>query len=114
MAENKKTSNSKSSSKKTSTSKKSSSKSNVWGINKIAFFTICAVAFLYCIAFICSACGLQLKIVSALQGVATAIMICLVAILAWRYVSGKPMIWKVLYALCILLVLIGIVLPLII
>lgn len=101
-------SSSSSSSKKTSTKK-----SSTVSLNKISFYTICAVAILYLVGMILSLCNANLKIVSALQGLATAIMICIVGILAWRYVRNRPTVWKVLYIVCLLVVIVGIIIPLI-
>lgn len=99
------------------TSKKSSSSSQgrtVWSLNKISMWTIVAVALLYVVSMILSLVGVNLKIVSALQGVATAIMIIIVAILAWRYVRAKQVVWKVLYVLALLLVVVGVIVPLVV
>lgn len=101
-------------SSKSSKSSSSSSKSSSWGLNKISFWTIVAVTVLYAIALILSACGINATVVNALQGLATAIMIVIVAILAWRYVRSKQMIWKVLYFVCLLIVIAGIIVPLVI
>lgn len=109
----KKTSSSSSKSTKSSSSS-SSSKKTIWGLNKISFWTIVAVTFLYALSLILSACGINMKVVSALQGVATAIMIVIVAVLAWRYVRPKQMVWKVLYVICLLIVIAGIIVPLVI
>ncbi len=106
----------KSTTQKSSSSKKSSN-SNIftkWGINKISFYTICAVAVLYLIAMILAACGVSSVVVSALQGLASAIMICIVAVLGWRYVRTKPIVWQVLYGVCLLVVILGIIIPLVI
>ncbi len=108
MATKKSSTSSSSSSKKTSTRKSSS-----LSLNKISFYMICAVAILYLVSMILSLCGLNLKIIVALQGLATAIMICVVGILAWRYVRNRPTVWKVLYFVCLLVVIIGIIIPLI-
>ena len=87
--------------KKTNTkqTKSSQTKSSgtAWGINKISMWTIVAVAVLYLISMILSLAGVNLKVVSAMQGLATAIMICIVGVLAYRYVAKKPTVWKVLY-----------------
>lgn len=99
---------------KKSSSSSSSSKRTVWGLNKISFWTIVAVTFLYAVTLVLAACNVNLKVVSALQGVATAIMIIIVAILAWRYVRPKPMVWKVLYVICLLIVIAGIIVPLVV
>ena len=96
------------SSKSSSSSKKSS-----WGLNKISFWVIVAVTIIYAVSLVLGACGINLVVVSALQGVATAIMITIVAILAWRYVRPKQAVWKVLYFICLLIVIAGIIVPLV-
>ena len=103
-----------SSSKSSSSSSSSSSKRSVWGLNKISFWVIVAVTVLYAVSLILSAIGGSglMTAVRILQGIATAIMIVIVAILAWRYVRPKPMVWKVLYIICLLIVIAGIIVPL--
>ncbi len=114
MAEQKKTSSKSSSSSTKKTTSSSSSRSTLWGLNKISFWVIGAMAILYLVASILSICGVNLKVVSALQGVATAMAICIAAVLAWRYVKNKQTVWKVLYFVLLLVVLLGIILPLVI
>ncbi len=99
---------------KTKKSSSSSGSSNKWGLNKVSMYTIFAVALLYVVSLILSVCGVNFKIVSALQGVATAIMIVIVAILAWRYVKPKQFVWKMLYVICLLLVVAGVIVPLVV
>lgn len=111
MAEKKKTTTQ---SKSTKTTKSSSSKKTVWSLNKISMWTICAAAILYLVSLILSLCGVNFKVVSALQNLATAIMIVIVSILAWRYVAKKPAVWKVLYIVCLLVVIAGIIVPLVV
>lgn len=98
---------------KKSSSSSSSSKRSPWGLNKVSFWTIVAATLLYAIALVLSVCGVSLKVVGALQGVATAVMIIIVSILAWRYVRPKPAVWKVLYVICLLVVIAGIIVPLV-
>ena len=112
MATQKKSSSSQSKSSSSSSSS-SSSKKTFWGLNKISFWTIVAVTILYAIALILSACGVSATAVNALQGIATAIMIVIVSILAWKYVRPKQMVWKVLYFVCLLIVIAGIIVPLV-
>lgn len=128
MAEAKK-STSKPASKKTTkttetkqTSSSTSSKKNTrrssgirtWGLNKISFWCIGAMAILYLVASILALCGVNFKVVSVLKDCATALAICIVAVLAWRYVAPKQTVWKVLYIVLLLVVLLGIVLPLVV
>ena len=102
-------------SKSKSSSSSSSSKKTVWSLNKISFWTIVAVTILYAVALILSAINASslAAAVKALQGIATAIMVIIVSILAWRYVRPKQAVWKVLYAICLLIVIAGIIVPLI-
>lgn len=97
-----------------STKKQSSSSGSKWGLNKVSFWLLVATAILYLVAMILAACNINFKVVSALQGVASALMICIVAYLAWKYVSKKPTVWKVLYVVVLLVVIVGIILPLVI
>lgn len=105
MAESKKT--------KKSSSSKSSSNGSFWSLNKISFWTIVAVTVLFAVSLILSAVGIGLQIIGVLNGIATAIMIIIVSILAWRFVRSKPFVWKILYIICLLIVLAGIVVPLV-
>ena len=110
MAETKKSSSSKSSS---SSSSSSSKKSSMWGLNKISFYTIAAVAILYLISLILSACGVSSVAVMAMQNIGTAIMVGITAYLAWKYVRSKQTVWKVLYFVLLLVILAGIIVPLV-
>lgn len=102
-------------SKSSSSSSSSSNSGNrMWSLNKISFWTIVAVAILYLVGMVLSACGVSLKVVGVLQGIATAIMIAVVTVLAWKFVRNRQMVWKILYILCLLVVLIGIIIPLVV
>jgi hypothetical protein len=85
-----------------------------WSLNKISMYTIIAVAVLYLISMILSLVGVNSKIVGALQGIATAVMVCITAVLAWRYVKNKQAVWKILYVVCLLLVVVGVIIPLVV
>ncbi len=101
-------------SSKSSSSSSSSKRSSIWGLNKISFWTIVAATFLYAVALILAACKVSATAVSVLQNIATAVMIVIVSILAWRYVRPKQMVWKVLYVICLLIVIAGIIVPLVV
>lgn len=99
------------------TTKKSSSSSSSrtgWGLNKISFWTIVGVTILYIVSLIFTAIGASkfATVIGILQGIATAIMIIIVSVLAWRYVRNKQIVWKILYLICLLIVIVGIILPL--
>ncbi len=111
MAE-KKSTQSKSTSEKSSSSSKSTTIFG-WSLNKISFYTIGAVALFYLISAILAICGVSSLIITLLQNIGTAILICITAFLAWKYVKSKPTVWKILYFVILLIVLLGIVLPLV-
>lgn len=92
--------------------KKSSSGTSIT-LNKVSFWTLTVTAILYVVALILGQLGINLVIVSALEAVAAAVAICIVAVNAWRYVKGKNVVWKILYVVVLLVVLAGIVLPLV-
>lgn len=115
MAETKKSSSTKkTTTTKSSSSAKKSSSHTPWGLNKLSFWCIGAMAILYLIASILALCGVNLKVVSVLKDCATALAICIVAFLAWKYVRNKQTVWKVLYFVLLLVVLLGIILPLVV
>ena len=93
--------------------KKESSGGSGISLNKVSFWLIAVTAVLYLVAMILHLVEQNSVIVSALQSIATAIMIVVVAILAWRYVRTKPLVWKILYIVCLLVVIIGIIIPLV-
>ena len=101
----------KSSSTKSSQTK--SSRSSKWGLNKISMYVLVAVALLYVVSLLLACFDVNLVVVSALHGVAAAVMVIIVSILAWRYVKPKQAVWKVLYVICLLLVIVGIIVPLV-
>jgi hypothetical protein len=89
-------------------------KSNGIGINKISFYTLLSLAVLHMIATVLSLIGIGSTIVGYLQGVATAVALCILAFIAWRYVDSKPTSWKILYFIILLIALAGVILPLVI
>ena len=83
-------------------------------LNKFSFYVIGSIAILYIVNMILSLVGVGGKIVSVLAGVAAACTIVVCAILAWRFVRGKTMVWKVLYIVFMALVVVGVLVPLLV
>lgn len=93
---------------------KNSSGSGMWSLNKISFYTICAAAIIYLVSIILAAIGGKVASIAFIfQNIASAFMICIVAVNAWRYVKSKPTIWKVLYFIVLLVIIVGIIIPLV-
>ena len=95
--------------------KTTTSKNPFWGLNKLSFYTIATAAILYLVAAILALINADKlsTAVGVLQGFATAIMVCIVAVLAWKYARHKTTSWKVLYFVFLGLVILGIIIPLI-
>ena len=103
--------------KKNSEKKEKKSKSSggsVWSLNKIAFWSLTVIAVMYLLAGIFHFVGVEALANAAgwIQAVATAVALCLVSVLAYRYIRHKPVVWLVLYILVLLIVLAFIILPL--
>lgn len=89
-----------------------SKKSRSISLNEFSFWLIVAAAILYLVGLILSIPMIGLGNITAyLQSVAAALMICVVAILAWRYVANKPVVWKVLYFVVLLIIICGLIIP---
>ncbi len=82
-------------------------------INKVSFYVIAAVAGLYLISLIFALFRHHSLLIGVLQGIATAAMISIVAMHAWKYVKSKSKTWKIIFIVCLALVLVGVVIPLI-
>ena len=85
------------------------------GLNKLSFFTIGAAAILYLVSAIFTLTEMHnlVNVARVLSGFATAIMVCIVSVLAWKYARHKTTAWKVLYFVFLAIVVLGIVIPLI-
>lgn len=86
---------------------------NPISLNKVSFWLLVTAAVLYLLGMIFSVVNVPVlnNVCHVLLAVASAMMICVVAILAWRYVAHKEVVWKVLYFIVLLVALIGLVLP---
>lgn len=100
---------------KTTTTTTTTTRRAGWGLNKLSFYVMATAAVLYLIAAILSLINASklATAVGVLQGFATAIMVGIVAVLAWKYARHKPTSWKVLYFVFLGLVILGIIIPLI-
>lgn len=84
---------------------------NPISLNKIAFWLLVTAAILYLAGMVFSFVPALANIFGILLAVASALMLCVVAVLAWRYVAHKEVVWKVLYFIVLLVALVGLILP---
>ncbi len=103
----------KTSSSTSSTSSSSSRSHSGISLNKVSFYTLVIAAMLYLVAMILSLLKVNATVVMVLQNIALAFMVIIVAILSWRYVAHRPMVWKVLYILVLLVIIACIIVPLV-
>ena len=84
-------------------------------LNKFSFYVIGAIAILYIVTMILSLVHVKsAKIIPIMSAIAAVCTIVIVAILAWRYVRSKTMVWKVLYFIFLALVIVGVMVPLLV
>ncbi len=84
---------------------------NPISLNKLSFWLMGIAAILYLLGLIFSFIPAVAGVFNLLLAVASALMLCVVAVLAWRYVANKEVVWKVLYFLILLVALVGLILP---
>ena len=83
-----------------------------WSLRKVAFLTIVALGVLHLVSGLLAIFDLQ-SIVSGLQAVASAIATAVVAVLSWSYAAERTKEWKVIYFVCLLVVVLGMIVPLV-
>lgn len=95
--------------------KRHSNNGGGWNINKVGFWTLTIVALMYLVAQVLRWIGFNnsAAIANWIGAIAGAIALCLVAVLAYRYVRNKPVVWLILYILVLLIVIVFIILPLV-
>lgn len=101
--------------KNTKTTTTTTTHRSSFGLNKISFYTIGAAAILYLISAIFTLLDINslATVAKLLSGIASVIMICIVSVLAWKYVRSKTTVWKVLYFVFLAIVILGIIIPII-
>lgn len=83
-----------------------------WSLRKVAFLTIVALGVLHLVSAFLALFNLQ-SIVSGLQAVASAIATSIVAVLSWSFASERNKQWKIIYFVCLAVVILGIIVPLV-
>ena len=82
-----------------------------WSLNKISFWLMVAAAIILLVGMILKFIPGASAAAGWLLSVVTAFMVCVVAVLAYRFIRKKPTVWLVLYIVVLLVVLVGIVIP---
>lgn len=95
--------------------KKHSNNGGGWSVNKVSFWAITIVALMYLAAQVLRWIGFNnsAAVANWVGAVAGAIGLCIVAVLGFRYVRHKPVVWLVLYIIVLLILLVFIILPLV-
>ena len=77
----------------------------------MSFWLLLVAAVVYLVNMILHLVGIGSTIVNWIGAAAAALMICVVAVLAWKYVRNKQTVWIILYFVILLVALVGLVLP---
>lgn len=97
--------------------KKNNNKKNYnnggWGMRKFSFWTIGAICILQLTIMVLSLLNLSdfNGILGALKSLAMILALIIPAMVAWDYVKNKQTVWKVLYFIFLLVLLITIIIP---
>lgn len=88
------------------------SNKNKNSLNSVAFYALAAVAFVYLITTILANVGLSVpyNILGIINMIAQLCILLICIILAWRFVANKATVWKVLYFLVVLIIVVCMVL----
>ena len=83
-------------------------------LSKISFWTIFLVTILYATSIILSVLNIQTWIIGAISSVATGLLVLIAALQGWNYVKAKAVLYKIVYIICLAVVIAGIVVPMVI
>lgn len=86
-------------------------KNGGWGINKFSFYAIGVFCVLLLTIMVLNLVGVSTWILPALEAVVKALLLIVPAVCAWNYVANKQTVWKVLYFIFLLILLITIIIP---
>lgn len=99
---------------KKSSSSSSSGGSRMWSMNKISFWTIVVASIVYLLGVVLGKLVPSLGVlVGIAQSIVIVVMTTIVAIHAWKFVRNRQTIWIVLFVVCLLVILVGIILGLV-
>ena len=80
-------------------------------IGFLAFCVTMFAAILYLVAMSLSFFEIDVKIVDTLQSIASALMICIVSVIGWRFVKTRNTVWKTIYVMVLLIVVASVIIP---
>ena len=86
---------------------------NHWSLSKVAFLVIIALAVLHLLSSLFAIFGIPTKIISSIQAIASGIATAIVAIVSWNYAKQRNKEWKIIYFVCLAVVILCIIVPLV-
>ena len=86
---------------------------NHWSLSKVAFLVIIALAVLHLLSSLFAIFGIPTKIISSIQAIASGIATAIVAIVSWNYAKQRNKEWKIIYFICLAIVVLCIIVPLV-
>lgn len=80
-------------------------------LNKIAFYTLVVAAIILMVQAVLTHVLGPSMILSLVSAVIQIILYAIAGVLGWRYVKNKQTVWKVLYILAALVLIVAVILP---
>lgn len=80
---------------------------------KVAFFTFVVAAAVYLLQAILGKLGVQSNILSTLQSVVIILLFAVTALVGWKYCRTKKFLIKLLYFICVIIIIVAVVLPIV-
>lgn len=84
-----------------------------WSLSKVAFFVIIGLAVLHLLSSFLCFFPIADKIISSIQAIASGIATSIVAIVSWNYAKQRNKEWKIIYFVCLAIVILCIIVPLV-
>jgi hypothetical protein len=82
-------------------------------LSKIAFYTFIVAAAVYLLQAILGKIGVQSNILQTLQSVVIILLFLVTGFMGWRYCRTKKFLIKLLYLICVIIIIVAVVLPII-
>lgn len=90
-----------------------SKNSSNFTISKLAFFTFVLAGVAYLVQAILQRLGVSSEILQTLQSVIVILLFVVTGVSGWKYCRYKKFLHKLLYIICVIIILVAVVLPII-
>ena len=89
-------------------------KNNAPFLSKVSFWTIFLITLVYATSIVLSILEIEAWIIGTLNSISTGLLVLIAAFHGWQYVTSKAILYKIVYIICLAVVIAGIVVPMVI